>query len=414
MDKEVTNILEKDHLKILVYTASFSDDSVTMGYFKSLSEYKQVSVYYLPVNNCIEVNGERPGHYKHIKEKHNIYSTINFSDCSGCIGMHREINGIVFSELSESDLDSMTENIILSGNTYAAPFDFVVVSDAWAKINETVKNKVLSLTKFRETLRLYMIHTKQFYISPHSRIDELLYYTYRHKVVFHQFQPFWSSTVYRDSPDSFADALDNRLMQFVLCVDNIKIILMKEQDNITAMHLKYHLPYMTLLTTGIFDNLAWLINNKYDLQLSRMKIDLKKPEYVDAVRVKSRALADLLSDETVHAKIDAIREIRDRIVHRDFIQTIRAGGRLASENYLFVDIVIKDKLLKAGFPAIGFLEITHSFVCIDITVFIDFFEDTVVQIVDDILKNINAEIYDSDTEICIWELLDMSQEPLVI
>lgn len=414
MAKEVTNILEKEHLRIVVHTASFCDSAESMAYFDALSKYRQFSIYYLPVAGCNTLNGTQPGQYEHIREKHIIYSTIQFSDCSGCIGTHHEINGVVFSDLSDVDLDQMAEHIIVSGNTYAAPFDLVVVSDKWAAENTTEKNTVLSMTDFRETLRLYMVHTKQFYISPCERIDELFYYTYRHKAVFRQFQPFWSSTVYSNALDSYADALDNRLMQFLLCVDNIKVILLKEQNNITAMHLKYHVPYMTLLTTGIFDNLAWLINNKYGLQLSRMKVDLKKTQYIDAVRTKSAVLADYLSDDFIQLKIDAIREIRDRIVHRDFIQTIRSGSRSASENYLFVDAAIKEKLEKAGFPKSGLPDITHSFVCIDIKTFATFIEETVIQIVNAVLGSINSEIYGSTEEICIWKLLDLPHEPLII
>ena len=414
MAKEVTKILEKEHLRIVVHTASFCDSADSMAYFDALSKYRQFSIYYLPAAGCTTVNGTQPGQYKHIREKHIIYSTIQFSDCSGCIGTHHEINGVVFSELNDEDLDRMAEHIIISGNTYAAPFDLVVVSDEWASGNVTAKNKVLSMTDLRETLRLYMVHTKQFYVSPCERIDELFYYTYRHKAVFCQFQPFWSSTVYSNALDSYADALDNRLMQLLLCIDNIKIILLKEQNNITAMHLKYHLPYMTLLTTGIFDNLAWLINNKYGLQLPRMKIDLKKPQYIDAVRTKSAVLADFLSDDSIQLKIDAIREIRDRIVHRDFIQTIRSGNRSVSENYLFVDAVIKSKLENAGFPKSGLPDITHSFVCVDIKTFVAFVEDAVIQIVNAVLGSINLEIYGSNEEICIWKLLKLSQEPLVI
>lgn len=187
MAKEATNILEKEHLRIVVHTASFLDSAESMAYFDALSKYRQFSIYYLPVAGCTTVNGTQPGQYEHIREKHIIYSTIQFSDCSGCIGTHHEIDGAVFSDLSDADLDQMAEHIIVSGNTYAAPFDLVVVSDKWAAENTTEKNTVLSMTDFRETLRLYMVHTKQFYISPCERIDELFYYTYRHKAVFRQF-----------------------------------------------------------------------------------------------------------------------------------------------------------------------------------------------------------------------------------
>ena len=414
MAKEESTILEKEYLRILVHTTSLYDDIAAMAYFASLSKYKQFQIYYLPVDGCDEINGEQPGRYKHIRDKRIIYSTIQFSDCSGCIGTHHEINGVVFEELTSSDLDRMAERIIVSGNTYAAPFDLVVVSDEWASKNGTTRNKVFAFTDLRETLRIYMIHTKQFYVSHWEQIDEFFYYVYRHKAMFRKFQPFWSSAVRSGSTDSYDDALDNRLLQFSLCIDNIKATLLKEQNNITAMQLKYHLPYLTLVTTGTFDNLAWIIHNKYGLQLHRMKIDLKKSEYIDAVKVHSSALAAFLSDKDVQAQIDAIREIRDRIVHRDFIQTIGAESRRTTENYLFVDAIVKEKLVKAGFPSNGLPTITHSFVCVDIKVFVEFVESIIVEIVNAILGIISKEIYGTEDDICVWQLLRFSQAPLVI
>lgn len=414
MIKENTNILEKDSLKILVHTSSLYDDAEAMAFFASLSKYKPFYIYYLPIAGHDLINGEQPGRYEHIKERRIIHSTIQFSDCSGCVGTHHEINGVVFDELTDSDLDNMAEQIIVSGKSYAAPFDLVVVSDNWAAANGAKKNKVLSLSGLRETLRIYMIYTKQFYVSPWERIDECLYYIYRHKVMFRQFQPFWGSTVKSGKADSFADALDNRLMQFAICIDNINVTLLKDQNNNTAMHLKYHLPYMTLLTTGIFDNLAWIINNNYDLQLHRMKIDLKKTEYIDAVKVKSPALADFLSKKATQDKIDAIREIRDRIVHRDFIQTIGSGNRETAENFLFADTMVKDKLVNAGFSSSGIPTITKTFVCIDIKTFVTFLENTLVEIVDSVLEIINKEIFNLEDDVCIWQLLSFSQKPLIL
>ena len=113
-----------------------------------------------------------------------------------------------------------------------------------------------------------------------------------------------------------------------ICFDQCKIEAYKSQNNTTVMYLKYHLSHLLLLITGTFDNLAWIINNQYDLKLHRMKIDLRGKDFKEAVENRSPEIHEILTDEEIVAIIDAIRELRDRIVHRDFIKAIRGGCQL--------------------------------------------------------------------------------------
>ena len=408
--------MERKKISILIYTESFLSCTDALKYFKNVALFDVFEVNYLPMLDNKKEFDFATCKYKHIREQNIIYSVIEFENGSGCIGTHNRILHENFDSLTDDELNKLSEKIIIEGNTYAAPFDLVVVSDEWARKNSLSQNHVFSFSQIKEFIRLYMINSKNFFVTPNFHIDEFYYYIFRHKCLFKNFQHFWSSNV--ESLNEYNDALDNRLLQFSICLDRVNSLLWLKQDNITAMHLKYHISYLTLLSTGIFDNLAWIINNYYNLELdqkSRLSIDLRKDKFIKAVTKKSLTLATFINSDDVLNKIDAIRELRDRIVHRDFVKTISSGNtRKINHNYLMVDIELKNKLSNAGFPKAGFPFPDTTLACVDIQAFAKFVADTVIYITDGLLEIINNELFKGNKQVVIWEMLDFPCEPYII
>lgn len=401
---------------MLIYTESFSNCPQEIAYFEKVSLFDEFDVDYLPVlNNTIKVNVEHCK-YKHIREQNIIYSVIELKRSSGCIGTHNRVLLENFDELTDTELNKLSERKIIEGNTYAAPFDLVAVSDEWASKNLPLAHNVVSLSKLKEFIRLFMINGRKFFITPHNHIDEFFYYIFRHKYLFKNFQHFWASNVH--SLNEYNDALDNRLLQFTICIDKIKSLLWLPQNNNTAMHLKYHISYLTLLSTGIFDNLAWIINNYYNLRLdqkSRLNIALRKEIFIKGIKAKSPTLAAFIESNSVLNKINAINELRDRIVHRDFVKTIASGNtKQISHNYLMIDDELKDRLLNAGVSQSSFPFSNTSLVCADIGDFTNFIEESVIYITDGLLEIINNELFNGNKQVVIWKMLDFPCEPYIL
>ena len=238
------------------------------------------------------------------------------------------------------------------------------------------------------------------------------------KELFLEYQNFWSSVLEcKNNADiDTANALGNRLLLFSICMDNASIEAYKKQNNITAMHLKYHVSYLLLLITGSFDNLAWLINNLYGLGFEtnkRKQIDLINKDFRKAVEQKSSLLHNILSESDFINQVDAIRELRDRIVHRNFIDTVSNGDGSKRKNYIWIDQIASDKLLKAGFDERWYLIKTDDLNAIDILSFLRFVQNVTVTIVNRFLKEISMEIYHSDTQYSINKLLQLP-EPFVL
>src|SRR5699024_6972640 len=121
-----------------------------------------------------------------------------------------------------------------------------------------------------------------FWLTEHASCGETLYYIYYHKKLFAAFQTFWSACVASGNLSEWEGALDDRLLLFSVCLDQAKIEAYKDQNNTTAMYLKYHVAYLLLLITGTLDNIAWLINNLYNMGMEeneRNKVDLLSKDF---------------------------------------------------------------------------------------------------------------------------------------
>ena len=207
--------------------------------------------------------------------------------------------------------------------------------------------------------------------------------------------------------------MDNRLWLMSICFDNCKIEALKKQNNVTVMHLKYHISYLLLLMTGTLDNLAWLINNLYELKIEeddRKKIDLIKNAFKNKVKTKSLELFDFLNSDSIADKILAIRELRDRIVHRDFMKIVRGDN----DSSLWMDNIVYNKLKVAGFSEDKIKVKTKDWCFIDILDFISFVETVIIKMVDNILNIISREIYKSEEKYEMWKFLELPHEPYVL
>lgn len=405
-----TSFLNKQNITLLIHTESFLDDVESLQYFYNANKYKDINIYFMPVINTNKSKIET-GKYNHFKSNGFWVTSIYFPNWSSVICIHGRSN----LNLSVAELDSLTEKSILSGEIANDTIDFIVSNNNPQNTNNM---PVVSLSKCQEMLRLFLINKKEFLIRENFTIDETFYYIYKHKQKFSEFQNFWSATCNAGAIDDWADALDNRLNLLTRCIDYCKVECYKEQNNNSAMHLKYHMAYLMLLITGTFDNLAWLINNLYGLNLesSPLKIDLIKKEFKLATKRKSKTLGQFLEDDYLNNNINAIRKLRDRIVHRDFLKTVQEGN--SKNNIQKVRLFLENELC-ALFESAGF---SNSFItiklseesCIDTLAFINYIENVAITIVNNILKTIAKEIYNAEENICIWKMLELPSEPDII
>ena len=402
-----------EKITMLVYTQSFLGDKDSFLYFNNADLLRSIRIRYMPL---LDKHGTslpiETGYYKHTPDENEICTSIEFSDCA----IRLFASSIFPPQKTEDELNELAETYILH-NRLNNIFDYIIASDVWCEEHEEHDN-IVSYSEAKDILRLFLIQKKDFEMINNFYVDESLYYLYKYKELFQEFQNFWNSILQdkNDADINTANALSNRLLLFSMCMDNASIEAYKPQNNITAMHIKYHISYLLLLVTGSFDSLAWLINNLYGMGFEikmRTQIDLINKKFRKGVEQKSSLLYDLLSESVFINQIEAIRELRDRIVHRDFIGTISSGEGAKRKNYLWIDQIASDKLLKAGFDEKWYIIKIGDHNAIDILSFLKYVQKVTINIVNRFLKEISMEIYHSNTQYSIAKLLHLP-EPFVL
>jgi len=397
-------------LRILVHTESFINNPEALRYFANAGMLPNVRIYFLPLLSFDLPTNMTTAMYEHHYNGCLTHSTIICSDCRAVAAVYREKE-----QPEKHELDTRVEKSILAGNIACDLFHYVVVDDT-VPYGDTNDVPVICLQQAREILRLFQVVKKTYYCTENESIDEMMYYIYRHKVLFVELQNLWSACLENNGIDDWIGALDHRLELITMCLDYCKIEAYKKQNNLTAMHLMYHISYLLLLVTGTFDNLAWLINNHYNLQLHKMKVDIRKSDFQKAVNSKSSALYGIITAPTFGKRIDAIREIRDRVVHRDFIElsNYSLANRDLRGSVLNLERSVGDLLLLGGFHASGIKFIIGDTYLVHTLAFIEFIESTVVDMVNRLTKTLAKEIFESNDPWVIWKMLKFSKEPYVL
>ncbi|OEF96363.1 hypothetical protein [Desulfuribacillus alkaliarsenatis] len=173
-----------------------------------------------------------------------------------------------------------------------------------------------------------------FYLSRNYSINEGFYYLYRFKRIFDKFQYTWSVVVSThkilgdDILEQFS-SLSQRLEFICRSYDKISYFDLKKANNDTQSNTIYHFSYFIMLITGIFDDIAWILKHRYNLNLSNMEVGLKIPEcretnkFYNKLKSKNERICDYLINESTQNYIRLFYPLRDTLQHRRFLRGVR-------------------------------------------------------------------------------------------
>lgn len=211
-------------------------------------------------------------------------------------------------------------------------FDYFVVS---SHTRDQMHNKeyVISTEDVLEYIRLYFLQQESFYVTPSYTIDETLYYMYRPRKQFHEYQRLWDHVITQAGIASpLADwscALINRLEFFCRSSDALKIESLKKANNTTNSRIRYHLFELIICITGIFDNLSWILATFFSISIDKHQVSLRqarkendtedsqKSKFVEQLSKKSSVIANYLCEKHVKEFIRLVYPLRDEFVHRE-------------------------------------------------------------------------------------------------
>jgi len=195
-------------------------------------------------------------------------------------------------------------------------------------------------------IRLLTTGKNIFLATPRLRVDEGSYHVYRARVLFPEFQCAWTAAAYSALPTEVSDqlgSLGQRLRFILQAVDQVSYHSLKQANNNTEDHIIYHLAYLVMLATGVFDDLAWTLRFLYSLPLDNFATVLKspdksKPRLLDALITNNAQLHAYLSSASVQSKIRMFYPFRDQLQHRQFVTGgLIVNGRSTPRILLAVD-----------------------------------------------------------------------------
>jgi hypothetical protein len=226
----------------------------------------------------------------------------------------------------------------------ARRFDLVVASEE--SIRELPASvdpqRVCAVPELLRRLRLFAIANRCFEVEPGFQTDEWLYYHYRLRVTFPAVQAAWSTIIHQLS-QPLAKALEDRVASLQkrlgfmtrasdeVCIEGLR----SPHVNVEERCL-YSLGYLTMLSTGALEDIAWIVQRFFDLKLGRMETTFRLPlngrsRMLKALQAASPELATFLASPAVAGAVRGLYSIRDQLQHRTFPQPVAVLARQRRE-----------------------------------------------------------------------------------
>lgn len=403
---------KSEKFNILIHSDSISSEikacSGKIEAIDKLNQLDEINVVFNPTED-VELRkiienkyNSEIGSYK-IKGNFMCFESKNFS------GIVKILSKESYEEQFEKVNNTKLKQIDLT-TMYNDMFDLVIVSAE--DINQIKPdNRLTCINSVLELVRLYMINQKLFYVTKGYTIDETFYYIYRYKKIFYKYQYLWSavcemdSEIEKDDLMKYCDSLSTRLEFYCRACDQTKIECLKKPSNLTASYIKYNFGYLILIMTGIYDNLAWIINELYELNITDgLKVGIKikkslmnqnkKNYFLEELTSKDNKLAEFISDESIQNYIHLLYPIRDSLVHRDFLKSVQYCNKdnKIEKNLIKIPKIVYEDLKKIAITKNNYLD---SFIVLDKIYyiepykFIEVMDDIFVRIVNNILREVD-------------------------
>lgn len=181
-----------------------------------------------------------------------------------------------------------------------------------------------------ELLRILLTAHNRYYVTAKLPTTRSFYYLYRFKKLFKEFQLPWTITTYAEGGgpsrklDDHLASLSTRLTFICMAYDEVAFLSLKTPDYEDQTDELYHLVYLVTLTTGVFDNLAHIVKERYRLEVGdRRRIGLRAGQgnkitkfYAELQRHNQDLHAFLTASDT-QRDIGIFYPLRDSLVHRE-------------------------------------------------------------------------------------------------
>lgn len=322
-------------IKLLIHTGSFQQEIINgeaiINSLMDLSGFAFLKITFTPTDNndvikILKQKGIEITEYKQYED----FITIKSETFEKVVLMDKELDIYINTLIEGSSLRKIDLFTARDDD-----FDYFVVNkndNFW--ISEYTKSKDIDSTNAVNLVRILLVNLGHFYVASNYKVNEGFYYLYRFKKLFFNYQYSWSTVVSLHgkniSEDLFNqfDSLSLRLELICRAADKVSFYDLKYPNNDTQDNTVYHLGYLIMLMTGVFDDIAWIITKLYLLKLNNMEVGLKIPskktstKFYSQLCLKNVDLYNYLTNHITQNKIKMIYPLRDALQHRQFMKGI--------------------------------------------------------------------------------------------
>lgn len=195
---------------------------------------------------------------------------------------------------------------------------------------KVARDNIITADQALELVRILLTAHNRYYISAELRVNEGFYYLYRFKKLFREFQYAWTVATYAhgkglsDKINDHLASLETRLMFICRAYDKVAFLALKTANHEDQSNQLYHLVYFVMLITGIFDSLAHIIKERYQLEIDdRWDISLRIPQNKKTTKFYKKLECHDVDLHAFLTAMDTQRDIRifyplrDSLTHRE-------------------------------------------------------------------------------------------------
>lgn len=229
---------------------------------------------------------------------------------------------------------------------FTRPFEvdlFVVAGDDPFLVRDPARRHYVNPKDALELIRILLVSLDRYQTARSASTDENVYWGYRTSKLMPMLdradlaRGIGART--NDFPRALADqivSLTKRAKLLIQAADKIGREALRRPDSTTVSQAEYHLSYLILLVTGMFDELGWIVALHHGFEPESRDVDLRmqgrKQAFSQAVRKNNPSLHDYLSESRISKLLDLFYPARNHMQHRGVlsaeVRDVGPGQRL--------------------------------------------------------------------------------------
>jgi hypothetical protein len=194
----------------------------------------------------------------------------------------------------------------------------------------------------------------------------------------------------------YLDSLGRRLEFICRAYDKVAFFSLKTANHDVQNNQLYHLAYFVMLITGVFDDLAHIIEEFYHMRIKgRKNISLRIPpnekpkKFYQVIQSENAALYEFLTASDIRRDINAFYPIRDSLQHRELLRGILYSKGSEIQKNVFELSRETAESLKMISDAPTYIVSWDPFCLLDPLPFIKWAQEVTITLVNHILSSID-------------------------